>query len=163
MQWIWLARDRLTKKMVGFFLGARDSQADRSLSCDAVRYDKTTPKSEIVEVNQNTFSYLFDIENSRLISAWGISQGRCTNSQDSKRMKGHPLGGSRTHYHRGHAFRWRTRHQPCYTTWLVEHWPISCFGKTCGCDPWVSLLYILGLQKSPNTKTSKSGTRSSLF
>ena len=31
VQWLWLAIDRLTKRIVGFFLGPRDSQAARSL------------------------------------------------------------------------------------------------------------------------------------
>ena len=65
-------------------------------------YTRTTWSTNIVETTVTEFSYLFDIENERLIAAWGVSQGRNGAPRDRSRMAGHPLGGPRG-YHRGHA------------------------------------------------------------
>jgi hypothetical protein len=80
-------------------------------------YDRSTPSSNIVETSTHNpdsvarnadgtptrqFSYLFDIENERLIAAWGISHGREAADRDHSRMAGHPLSDGH-HYHRGHA------------------------------------------------------------
>ncbi|MBV9929767.1 MAG: hypothetical protein JO013_02340 [Alphaproteobacteria bacterium] len=58
--------------------------------------------ADAVEVSSAHFSYLFDLEAERLISAWGISRGRQGGERDKARMKGHPLGAGPL-YHRGHA------------------------------------------------------------
>ncbi len=65
-------------------------------------YTQTTAKSEIVETTTDGFSYLFDIANERLISAWGISAGRSAAARPKSRMKGHPMSQG-PKYHRGHA------------------------------------------------------------
>jgi len=57
---------------------------------------------EVVEVNLDPFSYLFDIGPDRLISAWGISKGRFAGQRDNSRMQGFPVA-SRPVYHAGHA------------------------------------------------------------
>jgi len=59
-------------------------------------------KTEIVETSSSNFSYLFDVGSSRLIAAYGVSQGKHTGKRDSSRMRGSPLGGPKG-YHRGHA------------------------------------------------------------
>lgn len=56
----------------------------------------------IVETRSSGFSYLFDIEAERLLSAWGISQGHHAGARDKSRMAGHP-NSQGPHYHRGHA------------------------------------------------------------
>jgi len=58
--------------------------------------------TQVVETTNTGFSYLFDIEQERLIAAWGISQGKNTEPRPASRMKGHPLGAGKG-YHRGHA------------------------------------------------------------
>lgn len=58
--------------------------------------------SDIVEVSDNGFNYLFDIKQERLIAAWGISGGKNSEPRPKSRMKRHPLGGPKG-YHRGHA------------------------------------------------------------
>ena len=58
--------------------------------------------AEVVEVSSATFSYLFDVQAERLISAWGISRGKSDEERDKARMKGHPLSAGSL-YHRGHA------------------------------------------------------------
>jgi hypothetical protein len=65
-------------------------------------YCQEVKSCEIVETSQEQCSFLFDISNERLISAWAVSQGASHKKRDASRMRGHPLGyGSR--YHRGHA------------------------------------------------------------
>jgi hypothetical protein len=58
--------------------------------------------SDVVEVQSQGFSYLFDIAAQRLIAAWGLSRGRVSVPRDKNRMAGHPRGAGPT-YHRGHA------------------------------------------------------------
>ena len=65
-------------------------------------YTHGTQGSEIVETTVENFSYLFDITESRLIAAWGISRGRHGGKRDASRMAGHPLSAG-DKYHRGHA------------------------------------------------------------
>jgi DNA/RNA non-specific endonuclease len=67
-----------------------------------IDYDLVTPDNEIVETTSSGFSYLFDIMSGRLLSAWGISQGRHGSARDKSRMAGHPLSAGSL-YHRGHA------------------------------------------------------------
>jgi hypothetical protein len=69
-------------------------------------YDARTPKSEVVTVKAQGFSYLFDVANERLIAAWGVSRGRAAHARDGSRMRGHPLGGPPL-FHRGHAIAHR--------------------------------------------------------
>lgn len=56
----------------------------------------------IVEVNLDAFSYLFDIGPDRLIAAWGISRGRFPGARDNGRIHGYPVS-TRPVYHAGHA------------------------------------------------------------
>lgn len=65
-------------------------------------YGRGTSLKDIVETTHGDFSYLFDIGQQRLISAWGISKGRHAGVRDAARMAGHPQSAGR-HYHRGHA------------------------------------------------------------
>lgn len=65
-------------------------------------YQVSAGGSDIVETRLDNFSYLFDVANSRLIAAWGISQGKHTDPRDKNRMKGHPLSDGEN-FHRGHA------------------------------------------------------------
>lgn len=65
-------------------------------------YELAESGGQVVEVNVQGFSYLFDLGPDRLIAAWGISQGRFGGDRDKSRMQGHPLGASNL-YHRGHA------------------------------------------------------------
>lgn len=65
-------------------------------------YSRTTRSSSIVETSHSGFSYLFDVGSERLISAWGISEGRHGGARDASRMAGHPLSAGPL-YHRGHA------------------------------------------------------------
>lgn len=65
-------------------------------------YDRLFPRSDIVEVTTEGFTYLFDIVAGRLIAAWGFSRGKHTGARDKSRMAGHPLGAGSL-YHRGHA------------------------------------------------------------
>ncbi len=65
-------------------------------------YTRRTTQREIVETRSHSFSYLFDIANGRLISAWGISWGRSTTHRDRSRMRSHPQSYGSL-YHRGHA------------------------------------------------------------
>jgi hypothetical protein len=57
---------------------------------------------DVVETTSANFSYLFDIENERLIAAWGISRGRFGGDRDASRMRQFPLSAG-SKYHRGHA------------------------------------------------------------
>lgn len=63
---------------------------------------RAAPRCEIVETTVDGFSYLFDLNEERLIAAWGISRGRNTGKRDATRMAGHPQSAG-TQYHRGHA------------------------------------------------------------
>jgi DNA/RNA non-specific endonuclease len=65
-------------------------------------YARTTRDSEIVETTVGRFSYLFDVEQQRLIAAWGITRGRRVGKRDSSRMAGHPQSAGKR-YQRGHA------------------------------------------------------------
>jgi hypothetical protein len=65
-------------------------------------YTRTAPGSEIVETTVDSFTYLFDITEQRLIAAWGISRGRHADKRDASRMAGHPQSAGKA-YHRGHA------------------------------------------------------------
>jgi hypothetical protein len=65
-------------------------------------YCRACSSTDIVETKASSFSYLFDIGPGRLISAWGLSQGKNHSPRPAGRMAGHPLGGDQ-HYHRGHA------------------------------------------------------------
>jgi hypothetical protein len=65
-------------------------------------YSRWKFSKDIVETTHSGFSYLFDIDQQRLISAWGISKGRHGGLRDASRMAGHPLSAGK-HYHRGHA------------------------------------------------------------
>lgn len=65
-------------------------------------YYRSTHSVNIVETRTNQFSYLFDIENERLIAAWGISHGKHDAPRDKRRMAGHWLRRG-PHYHRGHG------------------------------------------------------------
>lgn len=57
---------------------------------------------EIVAVDLDRFSYLYDTLESRLIAAWTISQGPVAHERDKSRMQGHPLTRE-PGYHRGHV------------------------------------------------------------
>lgn len=65
-------------------------------------YAGSTETSDIVETSVSGFSYLFDVANERLISAWGISRGRHGGPRDRSRQAGHPQSQGPL-YHRGHA------------------------------------------------------------
>jgi hypothetical protein len=65
-------------------------------------YDRTSARSEVVATTLDDFTYLFDLAQSRLIAAWGISRGRHAGARDESRMAGYPLSAS-PEYHRGHA------------------------------------------------------------
>jgi hypothetical protein len=65
-------------------------------------YANDSYKHELIETTLDNFSYLFDVENERLIAAWGISKGKNTDLRDKARMAGHPLSTG-PEYHRGHA------------------------------------------------------------
>jgi hypothetical protein len=65
-------------------------------------YDRSTRSSDVVTVTLDAFSYLFDVENERLIAAWGVSGGRHGGARAKSRMAGHPKAGGNL-YHRGHA------------------------------------------------------------
>jgi hypothetical protein len=65
-------------------------------------YTSSVQDWEVVQVDLEGFSYLFDISSGRLIAAWGISQGRHGAARPKSRMAGHPLSAG-PGYHRGHA------------------------------------------------------------
>jgi len=65
-------------------------------------YRTSTSQDEIVQVTLANFSYLFDVINQRLISAWGIPDGPHQGARNKSRMSGHPNGYGPL-YHRGHA------------------------------------------------------------
>jgi DNA/RNA non-specific endonuclease len=65
-------------------------------------YTRTVDAAEIVETSVDRFSYLFDIEEERLIAAWGIGRGRHTSKRDASRIASHPQSAGNL-YHRGHA------------------------------------------------------------
>jgi hypothetical protein len=72
------------------------------IDCWLDDYLKSVQTSDIVETRNGAFSYLFDISSGRLISAWGISQGRHAVPREVQRMRGFPLSAG-PNYHRGHA------------------------------------------------------------
>ena len=53
-------------------------------------YAANSPNSEIVAVDQSTFTYLFDIAQERNIAAYGIMGGRNLTVRDHARMAGDP-------------------------------------------------------------------------
>lgn len=61
-----------------------------------------TAKTNLVITSNTGFSYLFDIEQQRLVAAWGYSQGKHEGERDHSRMRQHPLSAGKK-YHRGHA------------------------------------------------------------
>ncbi len=65
-------------------------------------YRRVCPTSDVVEVKLDRFSYLFDVRQERLLSAWGLSPGATGHRRDKSRMRGAPLSGGKS-YHRGHA------------------------------------------------------------
>jgi DNA/RNA non-specific endonuclease len=65
-------------------------------------YTRTTSGGDIVQVDSEGFSYLFDVSQERLIAAWGISRGANKDPRDASRMRGHPQSHGPL-YHRGHA------------------------------------------------------------
>jgi hypothetical protein len=65
-------------------------------------YDRHTPEHEIVAVNLNRYSYLFDAAAQHLIAAWVISNGPVAHERDRSRMQGYPLT-EESGYHRGHV------------------------------------------------------------
>jgi hypothetical protein len=58
--------------------------------------------TDLVVVDLEGFSYLFDVHQERLIAAWGISKGKVDETRDATRMLGHPQSAGKA-YHRGHA------------------------------------------------------------
>jgi hypothetical protein len=68
----------------------------------AANYRATTGGSELVEVSEGPATFLFDIEEERLVAAWAVSAGKHLGERDKSRMSGHPLGAEEG-YHRGHA------------------------------------------------------------
>ena len=64
-------------------------------------YAANSPNSEIVAVDQSTFTYLFDIAQERNIAAYGIMGGRNLTVRDHARMAGFPKAEGQE-YHRGH-------------------------------------------------------------
>jgi hypothetical protein len=70
-------------------------------------YSHAFPSEDIVGTRDFGFHYLFDIAASRLIAAWGISNGkdRTPRSEVAARMSGHPLTNrvNGELYHRGHT------------------------------------------------------------
>jgi len=65
-------------------------------------YRMALSDGQVVEVNLDPFSYLFDIGPDRLIAAWGISRGRFPGDRPDSRIKGYPVS-MRPVYHAGHA------------------------------------------------------------
>src|SRR5438309_15218 len=65
-------------------------------------YAEATGSSDVVETTSDSFSYLFDVEQERLIAAFGVSRGENKSLRDKSRMAGHPKGAGKR-YHRGHA------------------------------------------------------------
>jgi len=65
-------------------------------------YTRTSPSNNIVETTSESFSYIFDIDEERLIAAYGVSHGRHDGARDKSRMAGHPLSAGPL-FHRGHA------------------------------------------------------------
>ncbi|TFW31369.1 hypothetical protein [Duganella callida] len=65
-------------------------------------YKRRTPRHEIVAINLEGYSYLFDVAASHLIAAWTISNGPVAHERDRGRMRGHPLTAE-PGYHRGHV------------------------------------------------------------
>jgi len=65
-------------------------------------YRRGAARPDFVEVTESGFSYIFDLNDDRLVLASGISQGPQTHVRDRSRMRGHPVrqGGE---YHRGHS------------------------------------------------------------
>ncbi len=58
--------------------------------------------TQVVQTSDTGFSYLFDIQQERLIAAWGISKGKSGTPRDRARMKSHPLMDG-PKFHRGHV------------------------------------------------------------
>lgn len=65
-------------------------------------YGRRNRLDDVVEVDTDQFTNLFDISEGRLIAAWGLSAGRASHTRDKSRMAGHPLSAG-PGYHRGHA------------------------------------------------------------
>jgi hypothetical protein len=57
---------------------------------------------EIVAVELDRYSYLYDTLERRLIAAWTISRGPVAHERDKSRMKSHPLTRA-PGFHRGHV------------------------------------------------------------
>ncbi|WP_128548715.1 DNA/RNA non-specific endonuclease [Larkinella soli] len=87
-------------------IGPADSISDQVLSYLAETwledYCASVKEPDIVGVTLDSFSYLFDVAQGRLIAAWGISSGRHGADRDRSRMAGHPLSSGPL-YHRGHT------------------------------------------------------------
>src|SRR5690606_31511175 len=60
-------------------------------------YDRNTPGNDVVSVANGNFNYLFDIENERLIAAWGVSRGKHSGKRDSSRQAGSPLSAGKVY------------------------------------------------------------------
>ena len=75
---------------------------DKLLDLWLDEYARVTRSSNIVETRATSFAYLFDIDEGRLLAAWGVSQGKNSEPRPASRMSGHPLGTG-PNYHRGHA------------------------------------------------------------
>jgi len=69
-------------------------------------YRMALSDGEIVEVDLDPFSYLFDIGPDRLIAAWGISKGRFAGDRPKTRISGYPVA-RRNLYDAGHAISHR--------------------------------------------------------
>jgi hypothetical protein len=89
----------------------RASRADKALNNCVIPYlreiwladyIRDNPQHEIVTVNLDRFSYLFDAAAQHLIAAWVISEGPIAHNRDRSRMQGHPLT-EEPGYHRGHV------------------------------------------------------------
>jgi hypothetical protein len=64
-------------------------------------YSAGAHAAEIVEVQVDSFSYLFDLTRQRCIAAYGFMHGKHTGARDSSRMAGFPKAEGKD-YHRGH-------------------------------------------------------------
>lgn len=59
------------------------------------------PEAEIVTVELDSFSYLFDLTTERNVAAYGVMRGKQARSRDRSRMAGFPKAEGQD-YHRGH-------------------------------------------------------------
>jgi hypothetical protein len=64
-------------------------------------YISFCPEAEIVTVELDSFSYLFDLTTERNIAAYGVMRGKQARSRDRSRMAGFPKAEGKD-YHRGH-------------------------------------------------------------